>query len=228
MMSMRCGIGPAVAAATVLVGAIGVRSHAEMVLVELRGIVEFNQVEAPPVGELSAGTEVSLSFLLDSDVFVDSADYPTRGYVIDSSTFALTGGETSIGLASPYPAGATPFFVLRDNDPAVDGFFIADSVDFPIGVDLDADGIFGTFSQDFGVSYVGDTLGSLDLLDAVGTYGFDGLKGFNWTIDDGPFSPVSILFDSLEISVVPAPATLIVGGVWSLLTRSRRRGASAA
>ena len=232
MNATRCGVARRLVRgaglALLAAGAFGGQASAEMVLVELRGIVEFNQVNAPPVGNLTAGTEVLLSLMLDREEFTDSTTYPTRGYLI--SDFTLMGGGTSIGLASPYPAGATPYFVLRDNDPAVDGFFIADSVDFPIGVELDAPGIFGAFSHDFSVSYVGDTLGSLDLLDAVGTYGFGGLKSFNWVIDDGPFSPVGLVFDSMEISVVPAPAPLVVGGLWGVLRggRSRRRDSAVA
>ena len=76
-------------------------------------------------------------------------------------------------------------------------------------------GFFERFSQDFSVTYGGGLLESLDILDAVGTYAYDGLKGYNWTIDDGPASPVSIGFESISISVVPAPATvamLLLGG----------------
>lgn len=224
-MASTCGgVRPGVAAMVVLAAATA-SSRAEIVLVELRGVVEFNQVNAPPVGALVNGTEVVLSFTLDSGLFLDSGDYPTRGYLIDQKSFSLSGAGTSIGLATPYPTGSTPYFVLRDNDPAVDGFFIADSVDFPIGIVLDADGIFGDFENDFSVSYAGDTLESLELLDAVGTYGFGGLESFNWTINDGPFSPVAILFESLEISVVPAPAVLAVGGLWGIVggCRTRRR-----
>jgi hypothetical protein len=196
MNATRCGVARRLVRgaglALLAAGAFGGQASAEMVLVELRGIVEFNQVNAPPVGNLTAGTEVLLSLMLDSEEFTDSTTYPTRGYLISD--------------------------------------FIADSVDFPIGVELDAPGIFGAFSHDFSVSYVGDTLGSLDLLDAVGTYGFGGLKSFNWVIDDGPFSPVGLVFDSMEISVVPAPAPLVVGGLWGVLRggRSRRRDSAVA
>ena len=65
-----------------------------------------------------------------------------------------------------------------------------------------------------GIAQIADCA-ALDILDAVGTYAYDGLKGYNWTIDDGPASPVSIGFESISISVVPAPATvamLLLGG----------------
>ena len=208
------------AVAGVAIGALAIPlgvAQAEIVLVEIAGTVEFNQVVAPPIGSLTAGTSVVLSFLLDSDLFVNSPTYPTRGYVIDQKSFSIAGGGVSIGLQSPFPSGEVPYFVIRNDDPAVDGFFIARSVDFPIGVPLGQAGVFGNFSQDFSVTYGGGLLESLDILDAVGTYAYDGLKGYNWTIDDGPFSPVSIGFESISISVVPAPATLamlVLGGVF--------------
>jgi hypothetical protein len=207
----RVAAGVAIGA---MAGSVGV-AEAEIVLVEIAGTVEFNQVAAPPIGSLGAGTSVVLSFLLDSDDFANSPTYPTRGYVIDQASFSLAGGGVSVGLQSPFPAGEVPYFVIRNDDPAVDGFFIARSVDFPIGVPLGQAGFFERFSQDFSVTYGGGLLESLDILDAVGTYAYDGLKGYNWTIDDGPASPVSIGFESISISVVPAPATvamLLLGG----------------
>ena len=207
----RVAAGVAIGA---MAGSVGV-AEAEIVLVEIAGTVEFNQVAAPPIGSLGAGTSVVLSFLLDSDDFANSPTYPTRGYVIDQASFSLAGGGVSVCLQSPFPAGEVPYFVIRNDDPAVDGFFIARSVDFPIGVPLGQAGFFERFSQDFSVTYGGGLLESLDILDAVGTYAYDGLKGYNWTIDDGPASPVSIGFESISISVVPAPATvamLLLGG----------------
>ena len=213
MKAIGTGLGLAlITSAAAVPSALG-----EMVLVEIAGTVEFNQVTAPPIGSLTAGTAVVLSFLVDSDDFANSPTYPTRGYVIDQASFSLAGGGVSVGLQSPFPDGEVPYFVIRNDDPAVDGFFIARSVDFPIGVPLGQTGVFGTFSQDFSVTYGGGLLESLDILDAVGTYEYAGLKGYNWTIDDGPFSPMSIGFESITISVVPAPATvamLLLGGAF--------------
>lgn len=208
-------IGTGLGVALITSAAAVPSAHASMVLVEIAGTVEFNQVAAPPIGSLAAGTAVVLSFLVDSDIFVNSPTYPTRGYAIEQASFSLAGGGVSVGLQSPFPAGQVPYFVIRNDDPAVDGFFIARSVDFPIGVPLGQTGFFGTFSQDFSVTYGGGLLESLDILDAVGTYAYGGLEGYNWTIDDGPASPVSIGFESISISVVPAPATaamLVLGG----------------
>lgn len=208
-----------------LIGAIALTPSArgEVVLVEIAGTVEFNQVSASPLGSLGAGTEVVLSFLLDSDAFVDSSSFPTRGYAIDPTSFSLAGGGVSIGLQSPFPAGQVPYFVIRDNDPGVDGFFIARSVDFPIGVPLGQTGAFGAFSQDFSATYGGNLLDSLDLLDAVGSYAYEGLQSFNWTIEDGPATAVGIDFASITIGVVPSPATLPLLAIAALVRAGHRR-----
>lgn len=171
------------------------------VRVTVTGTVAFNQIGSGPLGGASSGDPATLSFLLDSTDFVDSASFPTRGYRIDVASFVLDlGNGNAVGLQDPFPAGETPYFVLRDDDPAVDGFFVATSVDFPIGVPLDQTGIFGQFRQDFSVTYGQSTLASLDLLDALGSYDFAGLTVFGWTILDGPFEPLGIDFATMEIA----------------------------
>ena len=52
----------------------------------------------------------------------------------------------------------------------------------------------------FGATYGGSLLSSLDILDAQGTYDFTGLTVFNWAIEDGPFSPLGMVFDDFTIS----------------------------
>ena len=148
-----------------------------------------------------------MSFLVDSDVFTNSTSVPTRGYHIDETSFVLTMGSASVGLQSPFPAGQTPYFVIRNDDPAVDGFFTATSVDFPIGVPLSQTGVFGQFINNYSVTYVGTTLSSLNILGALGTYNFTGLTVFNWTIDDGPFNAMGILFEPAHPAQLPPPAS---------------------
>ncbi len=177
------------------------------------GQVEFNQIGSGFLGNVNPGDDVEMRFLVDSRVFVDSATFPTRGYVIDPATWSLTFNGNNLGLQNPFPAGQTAYFVLRDNDPAVDGFFVSTNVDFPVGVPVDQTGIFDQFSNNFSVTYTGDTLDSLGIFDAEGTYNFDGLTVFNWTIDDGPFQPLGIVFEQMTIEkfVVPLP------GAWLLM-----------
>lgn len=194
--------------ASLLVGA----ASAQTVTVTVEGFVEFNQISAPPLGNAGVNDVAVLTFEIDATDFVDSANFPTRGYVIDQASFVLTLGSTSIGLKSPYGPGDTPYFVLRDNDPAVDGFFIANSVDFPIGVELAQVGGFGDFENNFSVGYTGSTLGSLDVLDACGAYDFTGLQVFNWTIDDGPFNAMGLVFGSMTIDCPQPGATTYCQG----------------
>ncbi len=174
------------------------------VLVEVNGFVEFNQINDPPLGNVSDGADATISFMLDTDLFADGAMFPTRGYQINNASFELAIDAESLGLQMPFPAGQRPYFILRDNDPAVDGFFLDVNPDagFPAGLPLEQLGIFGQFMCNFSVTYGGSTLGSLDLLDAVGTYDFTGLTVFNFTIDDGAFNAMGLIFEQMTITAI--------------------------
>jgi hypothetical protein len=212
---------PAAAIATLL-AAGAMHAGATPVLVEIRGDVFSNQISSGTLGTVNAGETVTYSFTVDSGDFVNGF-FPTRGYAIDLNSFALNfSGGASIGL-SPSFAGPA-YFVIRDNDPAVDGFFLSQGLDFPSGLDLDQAGVFGNFAAAFNVGYSGDTLSSLDILDAVGTYDFTGLKVFGMGVDDGPFEGVlGIDFSSMTISIVPAPSALALLGLGGLTVARRRR-----
>ncbi|MCA8960161.1 MAG: hypothetical protein KDC38_06590, partial [Planctomycetes bacterium] len=153
------------------------------------------------LGSPTAGDAATITFTVDSGVFTDNPSFPTRGYPIDSGSFALTFPSGSIGLQSPFPAGQTPYFVIRNNDPAVDGFWTSTNLSFPAGVPLGQTGSFGQFTNNYYVTYDGSTLSSLDILDALGSYDFSGLAVFNWTIDDGPFNAMGLVIASLTIEV---------------------------
>ncbi|MHA7813699.1 MAG: hypothetical protein ACX94C_09935 [Phycisphaerales bacterium] len=196
------------------------------ILVEIRGDVFGNQVSTGAFGNVMAGETVTYSFELNSSSFVDGS-FPVRGYTIDTSTFSMDfSGGTSVGVADPYPAGFQPLFVLRNDDPAVDGFFITDgSVDgFPNGIATDQAGVFGNFSGAFSVTYNNDPLSSLDILDAAGDYDFTGLTVFGMGINDGPIEGVvGIDFNSMTISVIPAPSGIALVGLGGLVASRRRR-----
>jgi len=125
----------------------------ETVMVTVRGFEESNQIGDPPLGDAQADDEVTLTLFLDTDVFLDSVNFPVRGYVIDEASYTLQLGAVSIGLQDPFPAAETPYFVIRNDDPAVDGFFTGSNIDgFPNGVPLDQVGIFGNFRDNFSVT----------------------------------------------------------------------------
>jgi hypothetical protein len=210
------------AMAVAAVATVTASAQAVLMQVEITGEVEWNQISAPPLGNASPMDLATLAFIVDSDIYANSPNYPTRGYEIDQSSFTLTFGTTVVGLQDPFPAGSTPYFVLRDNDPAVDGFFVSTDLDWPLGVPLEQMGMFEQFSNNFSVGYSGDTLSSLDILDAVGTYDYTGLQNYNWTVTDGPFDAMGIGFTQMTISVVPAPATLALLAPFGFLGRRRR------
>ena len=184
----------------VLLFAAAPAALAQTVDVTLKGQVEFNLVSTGPLSLVPTGQAVEITFQVDAATFVDSPTFPTRGYPIDQDTFVMDMGAGALGLADPFPPGETPYFTIRNDDPAVDGFFIANSTDFPIGSPLDLTGAFGAFEINFSVTYLGTTLTSLDIVDAAGFYDFTGLTVFGMNITDGPVDAVGMVFESLEIT----------------------------
>jgi hypothetical protein len=182
-----------------LCAALAPSAGATIVKVTIHGTVAFNSITKAPFTQVTTGQSAVLSFLLDSGSFVDSPNFPTRGYVIDKSSCTLAFPSATVPLQSPFPAGQTPYFVIRNDDPAVDGFYISTDVDGPTSLPLAPVGSFGHFADAFHVTYEGSTLASLDLLGALGSYDYTGLTVFGWSVDDGPFSPLGIDFVSMTI-----------------------------
>ena len=186
--------------------------QAEFFEILIIGEVEFNQVTSGILGNVNPGDFAGISLWVDSDNFLDSPNFPTRGYVIEKTMFVLDfGGSNQLGLQDPFPGGVTPYFVIRDNDPAVDGFFLSRNIDVPMGLPLNQTGQFGQFSQNFLVTYGGETLPSLNIEDAVGHYDLTGLSVFNWTISDGPFDATGLLFSEMLIRRAEKPCDFPVG-----------------
>ena len=50
-----------------------------MVEVEATGWVEYNQARSWPLNDINVGETLTVSFHVDSDNFVNSSTYPTRG-----------------------------------------------------------------------------------------------------------------------------------------------------
>jgi len=174
---------------------------AETYNVEIIGMVEFNLINDGPFAEVMTGDEVLIEFTLDSEAYLDSETYPTRGYVIDMMSYWLHMGAVTVGLQEPYPDGMIPYFVLRNNDPAVDGFFISNGVDWPSSLPVnEMGGIDPYFGSVFSVGYGEETLDSLEIADAVGTYDYDGLTNFYFGVIDGPVDVIGFEFTQLVIS----------------------------
>jgi hypothetical protein len=200
--TIRLAAVPVLAAAALAVVPAGAGTLVE---VTVTGTVEFNSITTPPLGDADVGDPATLRFVVDSSKFLDSASFPTRGYEIDKTSFVVSFPSAAVGLQTPFPVGQTPYFVLRNNDPAVDGFFLSTNVDLALGVPLSQSGAFGKLQQIFYVTYEGDTLGSLDVLSALGTYDFTGLTVFNWGVEDGAVQPLGILFEQLTLALAGAP-----------------------
>lgn len=197
---------------------------AQLIRVEVTGAWDFGQLRSGPLDGVNSG-DAAMSFNLDAADFIDSTNFPTRGYRIIQSSFDITVDGISVGMPDPFPAGEDPLFVLRNDDPAVDGFFLGSSVDgFPNGVSIDNPGLIApNLKVLFSATYGGDRLSSLNIADAVGTYTFDGLQVFNWGFDDGGIQPAGLIFDQFTISIVPAPATAAALLPIALLATRRRR-----
>jgi hypothetical protein len=154
---------------------VAASAQAVVVNVEASGMVIFNQISGAPLENVNSGEQCVMSFTVNSDNFDEGTPGDTRGYIIDEDSFMLEfSGGVSIGLENPFPPGETPYFTLVDGFPVSDGFFVSTSPFSPGGVPLAQDTI--NFNLDLG--YDGDTLESLDILDALGVYGFGGLTRF--------------------------------------------------
>ena len=190
------------AAIPAVVAALAGTAQAVIVEETVTGEVEFTQIADPPLSNVASGDAVSLTFLVDSDNFVDGIPGDTRGYVIDQSSFSLTfaSGAVSLGLLDPFPPGETPFFTLADGIPVADRFWVSTSTNSPGGVPLEQE----PFEANVDLGYMGDTLDSLDILDALGTYDFDGLTSFG-------FNLWAIFPDNVVMELVFTQMTISVG-----------------
>jgi len=195
-------------------------ASADVITVTATGQVIFNGIGDPPLGGVGAGDTVEMSFEVDSDVFLDGVPGDTRGYEIDQSSFSLTfDTPASVGLLNPFPGGETPYFTLVDGFPVSDGFYVSTSPFSPGGVPLEQE----PFSTNLEIGYEGDTLSSLDILDALGTYDFDGLTSFGFTIWSIFPDNVAMEMDFVQMTIVPEPTTFGLLAALGLLALGGRR-----
>ncbi len=213
----------------IALGVVGLAAScvsADPVRVEITGSWDFGNLRSGPLNGINSG-DVSMSFDLDSTSYVDSSTFPVRGYFIDPASFVLTAGGVTVGMPASIPSNRVPLFVVRDNDPAVDGFYLSSfpvDAGFPNGVLIDNAGLLDQYvSTIFQATYAGDRLSSLNIEDAAGTYDFTGLQVFNWGIEDGGLQPVGWIFDQFTITVIPAPGVLAAVAPLGLAAVRRRR-----
>ncbi len=200
---------------TALTMVVARAASADIVNVEVTGEVNFNVVADAPLSGVGVGESATLIFQVDSNNFVEGVPGDTRGYVIDQASFSLSfSGGTVVALADPFPAGQTPYFSLVEGFPVSDGFFVSTSPNSPGGVPLNV----SDHNLNVDLGYEGDTLTTLDILDAFGVYDFGGLTrfGFNvWRVFPDNIG-LDITFSQMTISGAAVPVEAVSwGGVKS-------------
>ncbi len=188
---------------------------ADSVTVEFIGTVEYNQINSGIFAAVNSGDEVHASFTVDSDDWVASpGGYGVRGYVVDQSSFELTIGSVGpVALLDPQPNDEVTYFSIRNDDPAADGFFIANQIDWDNVLPKlnEPGGLDPWFTFHWSVGYTGDTFPSLDILDCLGSYDYTGLTSFYTVIADAWADAMGLEFVQTVISsstVATEPATM--------------------
>jgi hypothetical protein len=188
---------------------------AEIVTIECIGSVEYNQINVGVFADVNPGDPVHAVFTIDSDDFIDSATYGVRSYPIDLASYQLQiGAAGPVPLVNPQPDGATSYFVLRNDDPAADGFFLSNDPEWPyINPSLDEPGQIDPYMGfHWEVGYNGDVLSSLDVLDAVGSYTYDGLTSFYTAIQDSWADAMGLEYAEIIISIDVSPTETLTWG----------------
>lgn len=212
---------PLLAPSLLACAALSITAHAALVRVTITGEVESNAFAnngSNTFGGLGPGTPVRLVLELESTNFLDSPNLPgvTRGYTILPNSMVLYVGDRSAWRLETTPA--TPaYFVLRNNDPRADGFFISQGTDIDTQIPLNmVPTNFGIeFSRTFNIDppfpTPDDSLTSLDILDATGSWGFEDISSFNFGVGGiGGQFPLIFLYERITIeSLAPScPADL--------------------
>ena len=196
-------------------------ARADIVAISVRGQVIQNLITTPPLNGATVGNTGVMSFTVDSNNFIDGIPGDLRSYPINQSSFALTfqPSGVTVGLANPFPAGQTPYFTLVDGFPVSDGFFVSTSTTSPGGVPLSQ----SPLQANLDLGYTGTTLSSLNILNAFGTYTFNGLTRFGFNLWQTIPDNVRLDMDFQQMTIAPEPtAALALPALAGLLASTRR------
>jgi hypothetical protein len=190
---------PAAAFAAACLLSAGPLSAATDVRVVIRGVVESNSFRTGTWASVRANDPVRVQIDLDSTNYLDSPNLPgrTRGYRFSPSTFTMSVGS----IVAPLRSNVTSaYFCLRNNDPAVDGFFISQGTDIDVQIPLQMtpDGYGIAFARTFDISPV---LSSLNILGACRSYAFENMSSYNFNIElNESVTPLIFVYQSISIS----------------------------
>lgn len=181
----------------------GLNSVANAALVHVRvlGVVDYCVINGG-LQTVPDGAPVSMDFNVDTNSFLNSPTFPTRGYAIDLSSFALVVGGVNCPIVNPQSPPA--YFVLRNNDPAVDGFFMSSgNVEYPFPLQLRIPGLTPVHELDFSRGFNdGTPFSSLDILGELGFYGFENMASYQWTVGRFGNPGAEFAYQSIELSLV--------------------------
>jgi len=194
-----------------LAAACGMSHAAIDVRVVIEGVVERNDFVSGTFMAVRPNDPVRIQIDLDSQNFLNSPNLPgrTRGYRFGPSNFTMTVGPVTTGLRSNVAAA---YFVMRNNDPGVDGFFISTGTDIDVGIPLNM--IPNNYGIAFLRTFSSNTIfSSLDILPACRAYGFEFMSSYNFTVELGEFStPLIFVYEKITLTQCaavtqsPAPA----------------------
>ena len=155
-----------------------------------------------------AGAPVKLTIMVDSDNYINSAAYPTRvrAYTFGVNDLSLDAGAVHAVLRSDRTLN---YLCLRNNDPGVDGVFISQ------GTDYDTELPLAMSPNNYGVAFAygfnnATVFPSLDILQCTGTYAYEHIGSYNFTIQRGEFS-TPMLYWFTDFSIVKQCSKADVG-----------------
>jgi len=181
---------------------------AEMVSVEIVCTVDYNQARNGILVDVQSGDVATATFMVDSENYIDSTSYGVRSYIVDPATFSLTVGSVGpIPMVVPQPDNATVYFVVRESDPAVDGFFLSVIQEWPwVFPSLDIAGTIAPFmGYHYEVDYANHVLPTKDITQLAGTYQRTDMERYYCSVNDDWADVLGLIYQMTVITTQTVP-----------------------